>query len=184
MGTVEITKVMPATSTVTILSKVKNYTICPLCGYTGTSNMRNCPYCRKSGGEDDIMATKVVPLMSGDVEEGSTMDPLDPIIEGDFITNPLYSRDRVLNFAIAGKPVKKYSTSELKTLIRKYGGKVSDTVGVETDYLILCQIPPQEEATTKELKAEYDAAINAKNAANQYGIPIMREVDLLNMIDK
>ncbi|MHC4872121.1 MAG: BRCT domain-containing protein [Planctomycetota bacterium] len=188
MGAIEIVKVMPATSTAVIVTRIDHFKECPLCGYKGSAEMRNCPFCRVGAGSsgDDMesaMGKKYVPLVSGEIKEQSTMDPLDPIIAGDYITNPLYSRDKVITFTVAGRPTE-YSLPELKTLVKKYGGVITDKIDVETDYLILCQIPDQGSATTKELQAEYNAAVDARDAANQYGIPIMREVELLRFIKK
>ncbi|MFH0910511.1 MAG: hypothetical protein V1918_03235 [Planctomycetota bacterium] len=180
--TVEVTKAEEATSLVTILEEMPYRLVCPLCGYEGEPNMRHCPYCRRSIQETERSERLVetVDLIREEVGTETPVSITDPVIMGDYITNPFYSKDRKLTFAVAGQP-QEYSLEEIKSVIGQYDGQVVPEIDVQTDYLILCQIPSRT-GVEKDLEVEemYNKTIQARDLAMQYGIPIMREVELLD----
>lgn len=173
VGSVEITKVFASTATVMIINDIQQRLICPLTGFIGSPGMLYSPYIAVGENQD-----KVVPLTNLGTQELTSMKRQDPIVKGDLITNPFYSRDRILNFTIAGEP-SEYSQEELVTLIEKYGGKTLKEITVETDYLVLCMIPDQSTPDKKQILEESKAA---QDMAKQYGIPVMREIELLQFL--
>ncbi|MBN1257155.1 MAG: hypothetical protein JXA52_05565 [Planctomycetes bacterium] len=173
---VKINSVYPATSAFTILSEVRQERVCPKCGYKAEIDMHHCPFCRGGINNDEV-----IPLVGGKVVEVSGMNPLDPIVANDYIYNPLFSPDKSLTFTIAGESMSGFTREELEKLIINYGGNVTPEVGVKTDYLVLCNVPDEASASSPESFAATQAAIKA---AEQYGVPIMRQVELLELIQE
>ncbi len=176
MGKVEVTEVFPSTSAVTILSGIEQKPVCSQCGYIGQPGMRYCPYCSSGEGKNDV-----VRMSGGAAREVDTMDPLDPILPGDYVRNPVYSREEELTFTIAGEP-QEFTRDDLVALIKDYGGKVSEAVEVETDYLVLCRTPDAAAATGERQLEQIQEVARAREAAKQFGVPIMREVELLDLL--
>jgi NAD-dependent DNA ligase len=178
MGSIEITKTHPTIAEAVILDAVQREKICPLTGYVAKNPEEEfSPYASQGVNKD-----KVVRLIDAGIEEKPGMEPLDPIVEGDFVTNPFYSRERDLRFVIAGEPVS-YSAREIRQKIEKYGGIVQDEVGVDTDYLVLGLVPEESAVVhNEEALARYKRAVKARDTAQQYGIPIMREVELFDFL--
>jgi hypothetical protein len=178
MGRVEVVRVFGSTAAVAILDEEQTTVECPLCGFTAPEGMAHCPYC--SGGES---GDRVVKLQRQEIGGTSALDETDPILPGDHITSPFYSREKELTFALAGEP-QQFTTEELRALIREYGGEVSPKVSVETDYLVLAKIPEEGSAAlmTEDQKKQLAAVKTAQESAKQYGVPIMREVELVNML--
>ncbi len=180
MGAIQITKVGTTTSQGVILSAIRQQKIDPVTGWVATDpEMKFSPYA-STGTDND----KVVQLVKTDVVEKPSMRKLDPIVVGDFITNPLYSRKRTMKFVVAGQPVH-YSTNEIKQQIINYGGIIQDDVDVDTDYLVLGKIP--EESAVAELDNDVltklrEKAVKALATAKEYGVPVMREVELFSII--
>lgn len=175
MGRIEVTKVFPSTASVAILTDVKTKLVCPLTGYVGAPGMRYSPFAA-SGESND----KVVELVPMEVVEEDTMKAHDPILTGDKITNPFYSPTKTLAFAIAGE-TQEFSHEELSNLIVRNGAKVVAEVGVESDYLVLGRVPDPANIASKERLALYQETKAAMETAKQFGVPIMREVELLRM---
>jgi hypothetical protein len=177
MGRIEVTEVFPSTAAVTILSGATQKRVCPQCGFEGHEGMRYCPYCSEGEGND-----RTVALLGQGVAEKSSMDPLDPILPGDRIQNAVYNREETLAFAIAGEP-QQFTGEELRTLIEEdYGGEVKDEVDVETDYLVLCRVPEGAGGAGEKQLERIQAVKRARERAKQFGVPIMREVELLNLL--
>ncbi|MHC4394973.1 MAG: BRCT domain-containing protein [Planctomycetota bacterium] len=71
-----------------------------------------------------------------------------PIAPGDVIANLIWERDRKNVFVVAGDFdlngdafIDEDAVDKIRTLIRKWGGRVTDTVSTETDFLILGRPP-------------------------------------------
>ncbi len=77
----------------------------------------------------------------------------NPIIEGDVVANLIWDRDKINSFVVAGNfdvdgngNIELDGVERIKQLILKSGGKIADTVSIDTDYLVLGrppQIPPK-----------------------------------------
>ena len=177
IASIEITSVKTSVSTAVILTDIRQRMVCPYTGFIGEPGMRYSPYA--AGGET---GDRVVNLVPEQVMAKTSMKLMDPVVKGDYITNPFYSRERTLTFTIAGEPVQ-HSLQELKQIIVSYNAKVLDAVGVDTDCLVLCVVPEESDVRDNpDRKKAREAAVAARQAAEQYGIPIMREVDLLNTL--
>ncbi len=62
-------------------------------------------------------------------------DHNDPLLANDYVSNPVYSPDKVKGFAIRGD-FHRYSKDELKRFIIENGGRYDDELTVNTDYLV------------------------------------------------
>ncbi len=178
LGTLEITKVDATTSVAAILDGRGHAKTCPKCGYVSKSPEElYCPFC--SGGEDN---TRVEPLVELKDESIQAMDPMNPILVGDYISNPFFSKKRQLKYVLTGEPVF-YSPDLIKSRIQEYGGTVSDTVDIDTDYIVLGRIPDEVNAiSNKEKKIRVDEYRKTIDTARQYGIPVIRESDLFDFL--
>ncbi len=174
MGVIELREVKETSSYAVILDTVDVKMICDQCGYIATDpEEKYCPYCASGDA-----GNRVVRLNRSRVTRKEAMKMLDTIHVGDKITNPFYSRRQAQRFVITGSPVR-YSLDVLSKLIEDHGGSVQQTVGVDTDFLILGIIPDIDRKTmgdgeikrVQKHKHELETAI-------RYGVPIMREVDL------
>ena len=64
-------------------------------------------------------------------------DELDPIAVGDQIINPVYDRNKVKYFVVAGRLSQKYSWEDAARLIEKLGGKLEKEITAKTDFVVL-----------------------------------------------
>ena len=63
------------------------------------------------------------------------VDHNDPLLANDYISNPIYSPDKVKGFAVRGDFMH-YSKDELKRFILENGGRYDEELSVNTDYLV------------------------------------------------
>ena len=193
LATLEISKVGVTTSTAIILDEVVAYGKCPLCGYLAKEQEKFCPYCAQ--GND---SNEVVPIPSTHEVLHAGMNQLNPIVEGDFVTNKAYSRNRVLKFVVVGEPVR-YHRSQIAEMIRLSGGEVQEDVEVDTDYIVLGRIPREDDvgkrpgergtdkASREAAKAAKDRFQKSKDmleAAERYGVPRIREMELRRLLQQ
>lgn len=179
MGIIELTEINTTTSKAILLDAIQaSERRCDLCGYIAKSqDERYCPFC---GGGDE--GKKVVPLSGRARDEVVVPKKLDPILPGDKISNPIYSKHKVLRFALSGETLY-YSTDELRQAILDYGGIPQDEIDVNTDYLVLGRtLDPAMKQEGEEAKARYEKFEAVMKTAKRYGIPVMRERDLFVFI--
>lgn len=65
-----------------------------------------------------------------------TTNSLEPILVGDKIINPVYDKDKVRYFVIAGR-LGKYSSEQASRLVEKLGGKIEKEISAKTDFVVL-----------------------------------------------
>lgn len=65
-----------------------------------------------------------------------TKNPLDPLTKGDKIINPVYDRNKVRFFVVAGR-LQKYSLDQASRVVAKLGGKVEREISAKTDFVVL-----------------------------------------------
>ncbi len=179
LGEIEITKANPTTSEAVIRDEIVAQKVSPITGWEAPDpDMIVDPYTVRENGSQPVY------LVSASTEPEPTMDPMDPILEGDYVTNPFYSRSRQLRFVIAGEPIR-YSHEELRRVIQQSNGIVQDTVGPTTDFLVLGKyIREETDFLDDDIRARMERAENALEAARNFSIPVMREVDLLNLLNR
>ena len=81
-------------------------------------------------------------------------DPAKPVVEGDGIVNPLFSKDRAILVAFVGedRPLHlRYSVDEATRRIREIGSEVRKDVALDVDYVIFT------EAGSQKSRDSYDA---------------------------
>ena len=91
---------------------------------------------------------------------------LDPIVNGDFIVNPVFNEERPVYFAFAGK-FKKVTQERAKKLIEQLGSKIETEVTAKTNFVII--------GDDAKNHANYNSAVS-------FGIPLMTEETLLKYI--
>ncbi len=64
-------------------------------------------------------------------------DPLVPIKKGDKIINPVYDRNKVKYFVIAGKLSQKYSLEQVRRMVKQIGGTIEDEITAKSDIVVL-----------------------------------------------
>lgn len=200
IATIEITKVDRLTSEAVILIKTKPRKMCALTGWiTDDPNALYSPFTlrrqQNENGEplspDDEgyqeLAQRLIDIAPEDI---STMDPLNPVMAGDKIMNPLYTPDKTLHFAHVGETVFELSLDMIQSVIKEYGGVFDDEVLPTTDYVVLSYVPTT--ADLEQLTDDADPAVreNMKRLIEQQqkaitlGIPVIREKILLDFLAK
>jgi viroplasmin and RNaseH domain-containing protein len=99
-----------------------------------------------------------------------TVNPKDPLVRGDYIITPFYSKSETPIFVFCGNltnPI--YSKRELERKITELGGKVEQNVSIFTDYLIV--------GKDAEDLEDYQKAL-------LYGVTMLRERDLFDYLGK
>ncbi|MDE0959467.1 MAG: hypothetical protein OSB09_01655 [Planctomycetota bacterium] len=98
------------------------------------------------------------------------LDRFNPISSGDMITSPFYDSKNVPSFVFAGMSATngRYSMEDMTRKIQLFGGTISDTVALDTDFLVAVK--------GYEDTPEYDLA-------RDLGVTILREKELLDFID-
>ena len=85
-----------------------------------------------------------------------------PILQGDIIANLIWDSYKINIFAVAGEfdlngdgIIEPDGKDKIKTLIEKWGGKVTDTISIDTDFLVLGK-PPKvgQKPTFRELEVD------------------------------
>jgi NAD-dependent DNA ligase len=100
-----------------------------------------------------------------------------PILQGDIVANLIWDSDKTNVFVIAGDfdinkdgVIEPDGTDKIKGLIEKWGGKVADTISIDTNYLVLGNQPqvlkkPTPEDLELDPKAmdKYEASLQRLN---------------------
>jgi len=127
----------------------------------------------------------------------------NPVAEGDIIINLIWDSKAVNRFVVAGEfdfdgdgNIDADGAAKIKQLIENWGGKVEDTVTIDTDFVVL-GVPPQvkKKPTLDEVEADpmatekYEASVKAleryqevKNQAKDLYIPVFGIKRFLNLI--
>ena len=66
------------------------------------------------------------------------VDNLNPVQVSDKILNPVYDKNKVKYFVIAGSLSQKYSLDQVRHRIEQLGGKIEDHITAKTDIVVLC----------------------------------------------
>jgi hypothetical protein len=129
----------------------------------------------------------------------------DPIVDGDLIGNVIFSPTRNYNFVVEGdfdlyntdKP-DAAGTREVRTMIERFGGKLSDNVSVDTDFVVMgveperpakpgADAPASDWQIYKDKIAKYEHYKNVKSTAVSLQIPVLntnRFIALTGMMPK
>ena len=105
-----------------------------------------------------------------------------PILEGDIVANLIWNSDKTNEFVIAGDfdldndgNFDFNAIGRIRVLIEKWGGRVADTISIDTDFLLLGQQPqvPTQQPTFEQLELDpgamqrYEALLQRLNHYNQ-----------------
>ena len=106
-----------------------------------------------------------------------------PILLGDIVANLIWNSDKTNVFVVAGDfdldndgNIDQNAIGKITTLIEKWGGKVTDTISIDTDFLLLGKQPqvPKQQPTFEEQELDpgamqrYEALIEQLNHYNQF----------------
>jgi len=105
-----------------------------------------------------------------------------PILMGDIVANLIWNSDKKNVFVVAGDfdldndgNIDQNAIGKIKTLIEKWGGRVTDTISIDTDFLVLGGQPqvPTQQPTFEELELDpgamqrYEVLLERLNHYNQ-----------------
>jgi len=104
-----------------------------------------------------------------------------PILQGDIVANLIWDSDRTNEFVIAGDfdldndgMIDSNGEEKIKALIEKWGGKVADSISIDTDFLVLGKQPQVlQKPTLDELDIDpramevYNASLRRLNRFNE-----------------
>ncbi len=105
-----------------------------------------------------------------------------PILDGDIVANLIWNSDKTNVFVVAGDfdldndgNFDSNAIGRIRALIEKWGGRVADTISIDTDFLVLGGLPqvPKQQPTFEELELDpgamqrYEALLQRLNHYNQ-----------------
>jgi hypothetical protein len=97
-----------------------------------------------------------------------------PILQGDIVANLIWDTDRTNVFVIAGDfdldddgMIDYNGADKIKTLIEKWGGRVDDTISIDTNFLVLGQQPQVLQRPTLDEQDIDPRAMDVYNASLQ-----------------
>ncbi|MFP4107336.1 MAG: hypothetical protein ACLFVU_14795 [Phycisphaerae bacterium] len=124
-------------------------------------------------------------------------DPKNPISSGDLIGNVVYHKIKTFEFAVIGRfdlygtgSPRQSAQSEVKTIIRRFGGEVAEDMDYHTDFLILGEAPAKPEQPGEDQPAQVWTAYRDQmktfqqyqdmvSAAKTYNIGILKTEQFL-----
>jgi hypothetical protein len=132
---------------------------------------------------------KVVKFLGNDASElrVELLKKDNPVIEGDLLVNPVYSRTQHLTFYLVGRMQLEVGganiAEQIKGLIQANGGNISNTLAPKVDYVILGEAPavppqpgpaagPMERQVYDQLYKQYLDYVQATSHAREYGTPV------------
>jgi len=105
-----------------------------------------------------------------------------PILDGDIVANLIWNSDKTNEFVVAGDfdldndgNLDSNAIGRITALIEKWGGRVADTISIDTDFLLLGGLPqvPTQQPTFEELELDpgamqrYEVMLQRLNHYNQ-----------------
>ncbi len=104
-----------------------------------------------------------------------------PILQGDVVANLIWNSDRANVFVITGEfdldgdgRIDSDGAAKIKTLIEKWGGRVTDAISIDTDFLVLGQQPQvlqrptlEEQEVDPRAREKYEASLLKLNHYNE-----------------
>jgi hypothetical protein len=98
----------------------------------------------------------------------------DPIVPGDLIGNLVFDPDRVYTFVVKGAfdlygsgRAKAEGAQEVKMLIDRFGGEVTEEIGVQTDFVVLGERPTEPTRPAESAPAQVWQAYNEQMRVHQ-----------------
>ncbi|MHC4299844.1 MAG: BRCT domain-containing protein, partial [Planctomycetota bacterium] len=104
-----------------------------------------------------------------------------PILQGDAVANLIWDADRTNVFVVAGEfdvdkdgQLDVDGIEKIRRLVKKWGGEMSDSITVDTDFLVIGKQPTvlrkpslEEQEVDPRAMAKYDASLQALDRYNQ-----------------
>lgn len=104
-----------------------------------------------------------------------------PILQGDIVANLIWDSDRTNVFVIAGDfdldsdgGIDDDGAGRIRTRVEKWGGRVADTISIDTDFVVLGQPPqvlprpsPEQLEVDPRAREKYDASVQKLNRYNE-----------------
>ena len=173
-GYLEVVRADPAKSQCKFLNKLMSLPKDALSEYVGQQPEELYSPYQQSGNKDSTVQT-----MTGAKPAILGYNTQDPIVEGDFVQNPLFSPGKKYTFYIAGlkeldkdtgkqKSAIRYRWTEIKSVVEYYGGKVVNDVDIDVNYMIAQKDPTSDDKYVKGV---------------ELGIPVIYEWELFRFLD-
>jgi hypothetical protein len=127
--------------------------------------------------------------------------PGDPVVAGDLVRNPVFSKQRAMRFLVTGRFDLDYDgdfdpdgQQRVEALIRKMGGVVVDHLDEQTDYVVLGsppirpadRLPPEANDVVRkqfeENVRQYEAYEALKDEARALTIPMLTQAQFLHLV--
>lgn len=127
--------------------------------------------------------------------------PGDPVVAGDVVRNPVFSKQRAMRFLVSGRFDLDYDGNydpnglqRVEALIRKMGGEVVDRLDEQTDYVVLGsppirpsdRLPPEaNEVVRKQFEQNlrrYEDYEEMKDEARALTIPMLTQAQFLHLV--
>lgn len=123
----------------------------------------------------------------------------EPILEGDLIANPVFDRERSLQFVVIGRfdvdgdgQLDTEGTGQVESLVESWGGTVAQILSARVDFLVVGDAPPRRvlvgdptpeaqarHEAAKKLRDDYDEALAVAQALS---IPILTRDVLMHFL--
>jgi hypothetical protein len=101
---------------------------------------KNLPIPKDGKGKGEIEVYDVEKTISA-ARVITQANPRNPIIQGDYIANLVWDKNRVNYFVVVGNFEQYENSEKIKALIAKMGGRIEEDVTVNTDFVILGAAP-------------------------------------------
>ncbi len=149
-------------------------------GLTFTVYNRSAPIPKDGKGKAEIEVFDVAETYSA--ARITQSETKRPILEGDIVANLIWNSDKTNVFVVAGDfdldndgNIDQNAIDKIQTLIEKWGGRVVDTISIDTDFLVLGGQPqvPKQQPTFEERELDpgamqrYEALLQKLNHYNQ-----------------
>jgi NAD-dependent DNA ligase len=103
----------------------------------------------------------------------SLLNPMNPIVTGDYFESATYNPEEVLHFHLLGR-MRKYGKTDAAARLRELGQVVDEEVGIDTDFLVL-GAPENEDESLRDT--------DAYRRAQELGIRVITEAQLSSFLD-
>ncbi|MEK6676684.1 MAG: hypothetical protein AABZ47_13660, partial [Planctomycetota bacterium] len=168
-----------------------------------TLGLRFAVYSASSGIPEDGRAKAQIDVVSIAQDTSSCrivgVAPGEVILEGDWIANPVYDRHRAPTFVVLGEfDLNRDGTTDIQgrstieSLIREWGGTLTDDVSASTDFVVVGISPakpkihtdptPEQAARAEAMQRNWDRYSLTVTLANSLSIPVMPQEVFLSFL--
>jgi len=104
-----------------------------------------------------------------------TVDPFRPIVEGDYVSNIYFDRDKAPVFVFLGELRGRYNNAQATNILRSKGARVEQSVTSDTDFLVVGEVPAGQDDVVLEETETF-------KLAELFGVEMIGAEELLQYI--